>query len=129
MAEFTSNTLYIPERVAAAGNVGSAMSGITIKASPELMREKAEQTRSAIARMRSEYEEMDRAVGRTGGYWNGEAAELHRSQYKSLQPKIQTMFACLEEHAANLQEIAALYTATQTSLTNMAAQLPTNAIE
>lgn len=123
-------SLYVPERMAgAAGANLSGFTSATIKASPEVMEEKAGRVRSVISSMRKEFEEMTRAVQRTGGYWNGEAAELHRKRYQDMLPNVQSMFQCLEEHAENLQEIAGVYTATQTKITSMAAALPKDAIE
>ena len=142
MAEYTGvlNLTALPEREWLTTSLGPGatandvmrnyFSSMTIKASPEEMENKAGQVRTAISNMRTQYEEMSRvALSRTAGYWNGEAAELHRKRYQDMQPDIEKMFQCLEEHATNLLEIAQTYTETQTRVTTMAQSLPKDAIE
>lgn len=125
------NSLYIPDGIeTVAGAVaGSALSSMTIKASPEVMEEKAAEVRSAANAIRQDFEELGRAMERTAGYWNGEAAELYRKLYRDMKPGAEKMFQCLEEHADNLLEIAAVYTATQSRVTAIAQALPKDAIE
>ena len=107
----------------------AALSAITLKAEPAAMEQKAGQISNAIGRMRNIYQEMTRIVSRTSGYWNGEAAELHRNRYKEMQPELERIFSCLESNVANLKEIAAVYTGTQSTITAMAQALPKDAIE
>lgn len=129
MAGINSNALVIPSGIANGIESIVGLTFMTIKASPEAMEAKAQEVRSAAAQIRQEFEELSRAVSRTAGYWNGEAAELHRKRYEDMKPRAQDMFQCLEEHAGNLQEIAALYTATQAKVTTMTQALPKDAIE
>lgn len=129
MAEICSDALFIPQGITSSLGSIAGFSSMTIRASPEIMEAKAADVLSAAAQIRREFEELFRAMGRTAGYWNGEAAELHRRRYADMKPEMENMLKCLEEHAGNLQEIAAIYTAAQAKVTVMAQALPVDAIE
>lgn len=126
MSEYTSNSLSVPSSFTGAS---SSMSYMTIRATPEEMEAKAQVVLKEVAIMRREYEDMNRLVERTSGYWNGEVAELHRKRFREMQGEVQTMFQCLNDHAKNLEQIAAVYTGTQIKVTSAASSLPTEAIE
>lgn len=75
MAEICSDALFIPQGITSSLGSIAGFSSMTIKASPEIMEAKAADVLSAAAQIRREFEELFRAMGRTAGYWNGEAAE------------------------------------------------------
>lgn len=129
MAEIYSDALFIPQDIASSLGSIAGSTSMTIKASPEIMETKATDVRSAANQMRQEFEELSRVMARTAGYWNGEAAELHRRRYADMKTQMESMLNCLEKHADNLQEIATIYTVTQAKVTTMAQALPTDAIK
>lgn len=133
MSEYTSNALYVPNIFTSASEgmsiVMGSLSNMTIRATPEEMEAKAQAVLKEVSTMMREYEDMNRLVERTSGYWNGEAAELHRKRFREMQDETQTMFQCLKDHAKNLEQIAAVYTGTQIKVTSVASSLPTEAIE
>lgn len=133
MSEYTSNALYVPNIFTSASEgmsiVMGSLSNMTIRATPEEMEVKAQEVLKEVSTMMREYEDMNRLVERTSGYWNGEAAELHRKRFREMQDEVQTMFQCLNDHAKNLEQIAAVYTGTQIKVTSVASSLPTTAIE
>lgn len=131
MTEIRTDALFIPEGIGLISSLVSTagFTSMTIKASPEIMEAKASDVTNAIDQIRQEFEEMSRAMDRTAGYWNGEAAELHRRRYAGMKPQMESMLRCLKEHADNLQEIAAIYTTTQAKVTAITQALPIDAIE
>lgn len=90
MAEICSDALFIPQGITSSLGSIAGFSSMTIKASPEIMEAKAADVLSAAAQIRREFEELFRAMGRTAGYWNGEAAELHRRRYADMKPEMVT---------------------------------------
>ena len=124
--------LWFPENLLE--QIGSALTHLktatmTIRTSPEVMQAKAAEVHTAAAEIRREFEDLSRAVERTSAYWNGNAAEQHRRRAAAMKPKTEDMIACLEQHAANLQQIAGLHTAAETKAKSTSAALPTDAIE
>ena len=102
MSEYTSNALYVPNIFTSATEgmsiVMGSLSNMTIRATPEEMEAKAQAVLKEVSTMMREYEDMNRLVERTSGYWNGEAAELHRKRFREMQDETQTMFQCLNDH-------------------------------
>lgn len=109
---------------AAQGGIGE----VRIRVEPAVMVQKAQTITSSLKRIQQEFADMTRAVERTTSYWNGEAAELYRSSYKSRQSAAEAMFTRIQEHATDLQNIAQVYTQAETRVTDMATALPKDAI-
>ena len=66
MAEICSDALFIPQGITSSLGSIAGFSSMTIKASPEIMEAKAADVLSAAAQIRREFEELFRAMGRTG---------------------------------------------------------------
>lgn len=100
-----------------------------IKAAPKRMQLKAEEIRVRAVRIQADLSDMTRAIDRTQSYWNGEAADLHREQYREMKPRAEQMLSMLQEHTKDLRDIAALYTGAETNVSRTTQTLPKDAIE
>lgn len=90
-------------------SVMSRMEGSSITVDTGVMLEKAEEVSDAIRRMEREFQEVDGAVSRTAGYWNGQAAELHRKMFADEKERIATILNRLKEHPRDLRLMASNY--------------------
>ncbi len=90
----------------------------------ELMREKALTAAEKIQKMETALEELEAAVGRTGGYWIGEAANAHRAYFTEKKPEIEEAWKRLKEDVSDLQQMAGIYETGEREAASEAADLP-----
>ncbi len=109
------------------GHLSDSM--MTLRTTPAELEQKAGQVNGGAKKLLQQYDDLERCLLRTQGYWNGEAAELNRASVKSLRPVAEEMIALLEQHAQNLIEIARVYTQTETNVKGAVSALPKDAIE
>lgn len=105
----------------ALGKTGSFLSswfqGSTIQVDTSVMIHKANQVFAVIAKMEGTFEELQRIVSGTSGYWTGEAAEHHRQMFYDEKEEITEILRRLKEHPEDLKQIAAGYEETEKKLT------------
>lgn len=102
---------------------------VTLKVTPQVLIARAVEIRKEVARIQNEFQNMTQAINRTAGYWNGDAANLHRKRYQEIVPEAEEMLRTLRQHAENLEKIAQTYITSEGKITTMSTQLPKNAIQ
>ncbi len=91
--------------------------GSTIEVDTSVMVNKAGQVTEAIVRMERTFDELQRIVTGTNGYWNGEAADHHRKMFYDEKENTQKILRRLKEHPSDLKLMAEGYDGTQIKLT------------
>lgn len=89
----------------------------TIEVDTAVMVNKAEQVAQAIAKMERTFDELQRIVTGTNGYWKGEAADHHRKMFYDEKENTQKILNRLKEHPSDLKLMAEGYNSTQIKLT------------
>lgn len=89
----------------------------TIEVDTSVMINKADQVTEAILRMERTFDELQRIVSGTNGYWIGEAADHHRKMFYDEKENTQKILKRLKEHPSDLKLMAEGYDNTQTKLT------------
>jgi len=90
--------------------------GSTIQVDTEAMVSKADQVSGAISKMESSFDELQRIVAKTNGYWVGEAAEHYRMMFHDEKENISRILKRLEEHPSDLKIMAVGYGNTEIKL-------------
>ncbi len=90
-------------------SVMNRMQGSGITVDTGVMLAKADEVAEAIRRMEVSFQEVDRIVSRTAGYWSGQAAELHRKMFAEEKDEIATILNRLKEHPRDLRLMALNY--------------------
>lgn len=102
-----------------------AISGqVTLKVTPEQLRTKAQETKSNIAKLTNSFDTISNIIANTKNYWIGEAGDLHRKLYTDEKEHIQEMFARLNEHPVDLEQIALNYIGVEAKVEALAQELP-----
>lgn len=85
------------------------MEDIRIKASPQVLNAGAAEVQKTTADIRSSFANIEAAVNRSRGYWQGDAAEAHRQAWQEMKEETEKILTKLHEHASDLQNIARTY--------------------
>lgn len=101
----------------------------TLKADPEKLQASAGNLKNKIDKLRADFDEMITKVASTANYWQGDAADKYRSDFKEEQPDFIEAFSRLNEHVVDLHNIAAVYTGAEQMAQSYAEALLTNVIE
>lgn len=92
------------------------MEGI-IRVTPEQLNQTASEFENKASSISSLTSEMTSQVTGMASAWEGEAAASYVSKFQGLEDDIQRMIRMVQEHAADLQEMARNYSSAET--TNM----------
>lgn len=80
--------------------------------------------------MRGIFEEIDSRISATANYWESDAADKYRAEYKGSEKKVTAMLSAMSEHAKALDLIGAEYTKTEKiNVSEVAETLLGNVIE
>ncbi len=97
--------------------------GSTIQVDTSVMVNKANQVSNAISKMEGTFEELQRIVSGTNGYWIGDAAEHHRRMFYDEKEDISKILNRLKEHPEDLKQMATGYERTEKDLAEKNQQL------
>ena len=104
------------------------MRDIRIKASPGALQQSAQEVEKAVAELRIRFQGVEEAVNRSEGYWQGDAADTHRSIYREMKTDAEEILARFQEHAGDLRAMAANYLEAEQEVKGHAADLPSDVI-
>lgn len=101
---------------------------MTIRVSTDELLAGAEQVQSSLNDMKNRFSAIEGAVNRSNGYWQGAAADRHRSIYREMKGTIDEIMARLGEHVTDLRAMAAVYTESEETIEEMTYDLPSDVI-
>lgn len=107
---------------------GAAMGNTIIKVSPEALVQKAEVVEGKISTMETKFTNMNNIISKSSTYWGGNAGDAHRKVYKEYVPEITEIFKRLTEHVKDLNAMAGVYSAAESTVKEIEESLPTNLI-
>lgn len=91
----------------------AAYDGFTLKVNPADLQRAADDVEKKVNSMKNLFDEMITKVNSTANYWDGDAADKYRSEFKAESPEFDEAFARMGEHARDLYNIASVYTETE----------------
>ena len=92
------------------------------------MLEKASEVEAYVKRMQSRFDELDRIINRTSGYWNGDAGDKYRSVFGDDKDERTRIINRLQEHVTDLRAMAGVYAQTEKEVASIAQSLPAEVI-
>lgn len=104
------------------------MDNIRIKVSPQALYTGAADVQKTVTNIRNHFSNIEMAVNRSSGYWQGEAANAHRAAYQDMKGTTDEIFAKLLEHAADLKAMAQKYLEAEEQAAEQSADLPSDVI-
>ena len=104
------------------------MENIKVKASPQSLFAGAEDVQKTVAGIRDHFSNIEAAVNRSAGYWQGDAAEAHRAAYQEIKGTTDELLVRLMEHAADLKSMAQGYLGAEEEAVNRSGDLPSDVI-
>lgn len=104
------------------------MEGI-LKVTPERLESAATEFSSTASTVSTLTNEMTNIVNGLSSAWTGEAANAYKAKFNGLNDDIQRMIAMINEHSADLVEMAATYKAAETANASLASSLLDNVID
>lgn len=104
------------------------MDNIRIKASPQVLHAGASDVQKTVSDIRNHFSNIESAVNRSSGYWQGDAANAHRAAYQEMKGTADEIFARLEEHAADLKSMAQVYLGVEEEAKSQSGALPADVI-
>ena len=99
-----------------------------MKVTPEQLTSKAGEVENLIKTLEKQYNELEKIVNKTSGYWIGDAGDLHRKKSKEGKENIQTIIKRWKEHPSDLLKMAGLYQETEQEVEEIANSLPADVI-
>ena len=91
---------------------------------------KAGELYGKVSAVRGIFEEIDSRISATANYWESDAADKYRTEYKGSEKKVTAMLSAMSEHAKALDLIGAEYTKTEKiNVSEVAETLLGNVIE
>lgn len=104
------------------------MEDIRIKASPQALAVGASDVQNTVSGIRNHFSNIEAAVNRSSGYWQGDAANAHRAAYHEMKGTADEILARFLEHAKDLGSMAQVYTKAESDAAKQTAVLPSDVI-
>ena len=121
MAELSSGAIFWTAEMIQ--TVKNRFQGSSILVDTKRMVAKANVVSSVISDMERTFNELQRVVSKTSGYWVGEAGDHHRKMFNDEKDDIAFILARLKEHPEDLKLMANNFETTERKLTEMNRQL------
>lgn len=121
MAELSSGSIYWTTDMIQ--NVRNRFQGSSILVDTKRMVAKANVVSAVISDMERTFNELQRVVNKTSGYWVGEAGDHHRRMFDNEKDDIAFILVRLKEHPEDLKLMANNFETTERKLTEMNRQL------
>ncbi len=114
---------------AIAAGLATAFGGpVSFQVTPDILKSKSTEVSRSVSRMRGHFEELKNLMEKTGGYWIGEAGDMHRQMYKDIEGSVEEMLKRLGEYPVDLLAIAQNYTDAELSIEEDIETLPDDVI-
>ncbi len=91
----------------------SSIGTYTLRVTPEELQNCAAELYRRVSAVRGIFEEIDSKISSTVNYWESDAADKYRGEYKGSEKKVNAMLSAMSEHAKALDLIGAEYTKTE----------------
>ena len=104
------------------------MASFKLRVTPETLEQKADEFSGVVREIKTHFERLESIASKTRGYWQGEAGTRGRESYASYQEDITFIIRRLNEHPADLLEMAGIYRAAEEAAKTVSAQLKTDLI-
>ena len=102
--------------------------GIVLKVTPETLNQMSGEIEKEINGIEKQFQEIDADIRKTASFWEGEASDLHRSQYDAMKDDIAEVIKRLKDHPVNLLKMAGIYTETEAVLMEVSQSLVADVI-
>ena len=108
----------------------NSIGAYTLRVTPEEVQACASELYGKVNAVRGIFEEIDSRISATANYWESDAADKYRAEYKGSEKKVTAMLSAMSEHAKALDLIGAEYTKTEKiNVSEVAETLLGNVIE
>lgn len=108
----------------------NSIGAYTLRVTPEEVQACAAELYGKVNAVRGIFEEIDSRISATANYWESDAADKYRAEYKGSEKKVIAMLSAMSEHAKALDLIGAEYTKTEKiNVSEVAETLLGNVIE
>ena len=104
------------------------MENIRIKASPQALLAGASDVQNSVTGIKNRFADIEAAVNRSSGYWQGDAADAHRAAWREMKGTVDEMLARLLEHSTDLKSMAQVYLGAESEATSQSGDLPADVI-
>ncbi len=102
--------------------------GFVLKVDPVDLQAAADALARKINLMKNQFQSMISKVDSTAHYWEGDAANKYRAEFKGESPEFDEAFARMSEHVTDLYNIAGVYTGVEKAATELASDLSSDVI-
>ncbi len=99
-----------------------------LKVSPDVMKNQAQAIKGEIQKIETEWKRMEETIARSKYYWQGEASNIHQKSYQKVKTEVEEVIRRLNEHPADLFEMAGVYIKTENEAVQSANVLPDDVI-
>lgn len=104
------------------------MENIRIKASPQALHAGAADVQKTVTSIQNHFLNIEAAVNRSSGYWQGDAANAHRAAYQEMKGTVDEILTRLGEHAADLKSMAQVYLGAEKEAVGQSGDLPSDVL-
>lgn len=87
--------------------------GIVLKVTPEELIKMAGDIESQLKNMQTQFREIQSEINKTHSFWEGDACDVHKSQYDAAVPTIQEAMEGLLKRPGELLKMAGIYVNTE----------------
>lgn len=102
--------------------------GIRLKVTPEVLIKTVSDIETQISDIEAQFGGIGEDISRTRSYWEGEASDMHKSQYDSMKEDVSEAIKNLKSNPKNLLQMAGLYTETEQQVEEVAQSLQADVI-
>lgn len=104
------------------------MLDVVLKVSTEEMLHRSDAIKESVNSIRVQFEEIEKRVRHTSGYWEGEASELHMTRFNKIKESCDEIVKRLSEHPDDLLKMAGIYNESENTSVENANSLQSNVI-
>lgn len=105
------------------------MADMTIKVSTEVLVKASENLTNAVSKAHSTFQEIESIISRTVSYWEGSGHNAMNDAYKVRSDDYNMVFNAIKEHVAKLNNIAGVYSTTESQIVQATSMLSGDVIE
>lgn len=107
---------------------GGSLGDVVLKVDSQALYDKSQEVGRSLEVMRQSFAEMEAAAQGSQSYWQGEAAQAHRSACQDCQKEAEEIFRRIQEHVDELQEMAGVYEGAERAVEDLMETLPADVI-